>query len=278
MQEQFSLLTEGCPLCGTAFVQDDAPAMVILHGGPGSGMEPLLGLPAFQELNRRFSTVYFDQRGSGNSRWKLVQGLPLERLTDDVEAVVQWTRKRMPGRPVYLWGGSFGGLLGLLYLERYPDSVDRAVISSPAISPGNYPGGREYLRGALEAAASQMGKQALLKENETLEDLFEPAKMGELLGDLDTVSGSTDALLYICAMGRWFLKCDASSSLKKLRIPTLLLQGMEDPICAADALLSAYQAADNAVVSLRTFSPCGHAVFEDCQEAFIKEIADFLKE
>lgn len=100
---------------------DGKPA-VFLHGGPGAGLIPLYR-QAFDP--ERYRVVLFDQRGSGqstpageleeNTTWHIVEDI--ERLREHL-GIDQWL----------VFGGSWGGTLGLAYAQKHPESVTELVL------------------------------------------------------------------------------------------------------------------------------------------------------
>ncbi len=107
---------------------DGKPA-VIVHGGPGSGMNPQ-GAGLFDPS--RYRIVLLDQRGSGrstphaadvssslehNTTWHLVDDMELLREHLDVDT---WL----------LYGGSWGSTLALAYAERHPKRVSEIVLAA----------------------------------------------------------------------------------------------------------------------------------------------------
>lgn len=100
----------------------DAPAVVLLHGGPGGGSDPLY---------RRYADagcwhiIQFDQRGCGrsepayslaaNTTWHLVEDI--ERLRRHL-GISSWT----------VFGGSWGSTLALAYAQKHAAAVDALVL------------------------------------------------------------------------------------------------------------------------------------------------------
>src|SRR5690606_29290928 len=75
--------------------------LIINHGGPGSTLMPFSkGFDG--ELLKTFSVVHWDQRGAGKSFDKSVfsNGLSISQFVQDTKAVVEWVRKRAPGKKV----------------------------------------------------------------------------------------------------------------------------------------------------------------------------------
>ena len=97
--------------------------VVVLHGGPGSGIAPM----ARRHFDpAAYRIVLFDQRGSGqstpgadelsaNTLWHLVSDM--EKLREKLE-IERWQ----------LFGGSWGATLALAYAERHPSRVTEIIL------------------------------------------------------------------------------------------------------------------------------------------------------
>jgi len=147
------------------------PPIFVLEGGPGDNpsimqkMEDII--TPISLFGSRSDIVLFDQRGNGNSSPSLscensfslplgvqldqesftkayrtyiqecsfywqegnsdLQGYNVVSMTDDIEAL----RKALDYEKIILFGGSFGSHLGITYIKRYPNQVDRASLDSP---------------------------------------------------------------------------------------------------------------------------------------------------
>ena len=122
--ERYQIQSKDCLLqvyaCGRF---DRGTAIIFLHGGPGSGAQAIMELPAFRALEEDALCIHFDQRGSGASSYDLKKGLCIDTLTNDVLRVIQDTRSRWSVKRLYVWGGSFGGCLAALCLERFAQEL-----------------------------------------------------------------------------------------------------------------------------------------------------------
>ena len=96
--------------------------VVFLHGGPGGGLIPMYRRFFDPEA---YQIILFDQRGSGkstppyelrdNTTWDLIKDIESLREKFDVE---NW----------YVFGGSWGSTLSLVYAETHPDRVKGLVL------------------------------------------------------------------------------------------------------------------------------------------------------
>lgn len=120
-------------------VRGKGPLLVWHPGGPGVAIQ---GYPGYEVMSERFTMVYLDPRGVGQST-KLVE-LPedltfkdfaelhidgtevyaLERYADDLLALVNlWGLAK-----INLAGHSHGGFVALDFATRYPERVDKLVL------------------------------------------------------------------------------------------------------------------------------------------------------
>ena len=121
----------------------DAPAILVLHGGPGWSSYALR--EGLQEYLEGFRVIYLDQRGSGRS-----PALPEEPGLFTVDALVDDLFRLRDHLLLDSWrllGHGFGGLLALDYARRSPETTEQVVLINPWI---NFPWlARQLYRAAL---------------------------------------------------------------------------------------------------------------------------------
>ncbi|GEM84850.1 MAG: proline iminopeptidase [Meiothermus sp.] len=120
----------------------DAPAIVVLHGGPGGSSYTLR--EGLEEYLEGFRVLYLDQRGGGRS-----PALPEEPGLFTIDALVGdlfHLRDHLGLDSWTLLGHGFGGLLALDYARRSPKTTQRLVLVNPWI---NFP----WLAGQLYRAS-----------------------------------------------------------------------------------------------------------------------------
>jgi pimeloyl-ACP methyl ester carboxylesterase len=99
------------------------PAMLILHGGPGSSYS--MFSPHLRGWEQHFTLVQWDQRGSGKSFAKAgprgSAPLNFEQLTSDAIEVAEYVRERLGAERIFLLASSVGSTFGIRVAQRRPD-------------------------------------------------------------------------------------------------------------------------------------------------------------
>lgn len=98
------------------------PVLLLLHGGPGF-TEMALFAEYNKDLEKKFIVVNWDQRGAGLS---YTPGIPdstltLQQFVNDAHELVTWLKKRYNKEKIYLLGHSWGSVLGVNLVQRYPE-------------------------------------------------------------------------------------------------------------------------------------------------------------
>jgi pimeloyl-ACP methyl ester carboxylesterase len=103
------------------------PVALFLHGGPGEAQSPFL--QEFVPWQRDFTVVNWHQRGAGRTYGKNGAATPgmstaemaLGQLSEDAREVAEYARKRLSKKKIILIGHSWGALLGLHVVKRWPE-------------------------------------------------------------------------------------------------------------------------------------------------------------
>jgi proline iminopeptidase len=114
--------SDGHTLFVAQYGQPDAPAAVVLHGGPGSGTQPSV-LEWFDLARQR--VVLFDQRGAGQSQ---PQGDILNNDSAKLVADIEMIRERLRIERWMVVGGSWGATLALLYAAQHASRIRAMVL------------------------------------------------------------------------------------------------------------------------------------------------------
>lgn len=102
--------------------------LLLLHGGPGV---PSYYLKPLSELGRDRKVIFFDQLGCGKSDHITDTTLmTVDHYVEEVAAVV----KHFNLKEYYLYGQSWGTMLGTEFYLKHPEGIKALMLSSPAIS------------------------------------------------------------------------------------------------------------------------------------------------
>ena len=98
------------------------PILLYLHGGPGSAMLPFLA-HYNSDLECYFTVVTWDQRGAGKSFSPRIpeETMTVDQFIEDAHALTLILKKRFGAEKIYLVGHSWGSMLGVLTVSRYPE-------------------------------------------------------------------------------------------------------------------------------------------------------------
>ncbi len=120
-------------LCGT---DDTNPVLLMIHGGPGFSDLPFAFHGYNSILEEHFVVVNWDQRGTGRSFSDKIpeNSMTIEQFILDGIEVARLLCNRFNKDKIFMRGHSFGGLLGMLIANRYPDLFHSYFALDPAVS------------------------------------------------------------------------------------------------------------------------------------------------
>lgn len=98
------------------------PIIIYVHGGPGCPEIPYV--KKYQDiLEKKFTIVHYDQRGSGKSYefFKDYSNLSIDILVDDLLSITDYIRSTYKANKIILVGHSFGTNVGIRAAEKAPD-------------------------------------------------------------------------------------------------------------------------------------------------------------
>ena len=102
----------------------EGPAIISVHGGPGSASKPKHA--ARFDLSK-YRVVVFDQRGCGKSEYEdMLRENTTAKLASDMERI----REELEIESWIVTGSSWGSSLSLFYAQSYPEKVDALLLSA----------------------------------------------------------------------------------------------------------------------------------------------------
>lgn len=258
--------------------------ILVIHGGPG--LDHTYFLPQMEGLAKNHELIFYDQRASGKSSAKLDSTqISMDIFVDDIEAI----RQGFQLEKINILGHSFGGILAMKYAMKYPEKVDKLILSNSSGASAEFMK-KEATRLQERISDNDRFEQELIFKSKNFqagkasayEDLFRiffrkefvnqeladsltltfPEKFAQnsqLLGHLNKDMGAN---------------YDFSADLKKITAPTLVIYG-DYEILAESAGKQIADLIPNAKYTL--LEDCGHFPFIEKPEAYFGAINEFLK-
>ncbi len=256
--------------------------IIFLHGGPGLGFDYFL--PQLQSLSNEYKLIFFDQRISGRSSANVSpDSVSFDLFVDDIDAI----RDHFGFERVHILAHSWGNLLAAEYALRYPEHLDKMILSNPV------PFNQEYGEEVQQLQAAKMDnsflatREAIMRseaftnrELDAFEKLFmlsfsisfyDTTNMSEMNFKLfDGFFERNEKMQYFKGLEVF----DYYEKFPDIATPTLLIRGVYD-LSAREADIQAVEALENARLVEMEFS--GHFPFIEQKEEYLWEVRNFLK-
>jgi proline iminopeptidase len=151
--------------------EGDKTPVLLLHGGPGSSsfyLEPL------KELSQDRPVIFLDQLGCGRST--RITDTTLMTIEQNVEQLEQ-VRKALKLDKFYLYGHSWGTMLGMDYYVKYPKGIQGLIFSSPLFSTKIWTDDADTLIATLPEATQKAIRESERQKNYANEAYKEAMKV-----------------------------------------------------------------------------------------------------
>jgi proline iminopeptidase len=262
----------------------DKTPMLLLHGGPGV---PSYYLKPMSALGSDRKIIFFDQLGCGKSDHITDTTLmTVDHYVEEVANVV----KQLGLKEFYLFGQSWGTMLGTEYYLKHPEGIKAVILSSPAISIPMWLKDADSLISTLPDSI-----QHAIRDNEKTKNYSAPEyKKGVQVFYENFVARklpwSADVDSCFAQIGKQYeymngpseftivgpLKTfDRTDRLHEIKVPTLFITGEFDE--AAPATVKYYQSLVPGA-KLEIIPRAGHLTTQDEPEHSNKVVRDFLSD
>lgn len=115
--------------------KEKAPLLVYLHGGPGDAALPLV-MKYNKMLEQQFTVVVWEQRGAGKSYYKFDGPVTIDVFLNDLHTLVKYLLSRFHQSSLHLLGHSWGSILGLRFVQAYPELVRTYIGCGQVVNMG----------------------------------------------------------------------------------------------------------------------------------------------
>ena len=256
---------------------------VCLMPTPAWGQSSDLYFRTLQSMERHFTVVYIDSRGTGRSgRATTLKHYTWDHLDSDLESLRVFLRQDR----VWLMGHSAGGIQVLHYATRHPTRVDGLVLLSTQAVLNEETEKAVIQRMASHASQPWYGKasrafQSHPRTDGEMANMFEATlplywrdhRNAEAFRDaFAAMSPSATALAGVRESRRH--RVDLRPLLSRLSAPALIISGEDDFICCPASAQALHRALPTSKLVL--ISQCGHFPWMEQPQTFQSNIGRFF--
>lgn len=269
LNPKLALTTEG---------YEEKPTLVCVHGGPGGDH---MGLrPEIDALTPHAHVLLFDQRGGGRSERGDPASWTLDRWADDVAALCATLGVEKP----ILFGFSGGAAIALRCAARHPDLPAGLVLAAPGTGYDAETLIADFARrGGPQAAvaARAMFARCAPEDFPPFAQYCLPLYAKRRLPDAATRRARSifgaEANRRFFGPGGEAWRLDLADDTARVRCPTLVISGADDPIHPASMGETIAASVPNGRGRFELFEEASHAVMSDAPERFTAAVAAFIE-
>jgi proline iminopeptidase len=270
---------DGASLVPDGPAMREKPTLLLLHGGPG--FDHSIYKPAYSTLADLAQVIYLDHRGNGRSDAGPKEAWTLAQWGDDVRAFCETLGIE---RPIVL-GASFGGKVAIAYATRHPSHPAKLVLISTEAAGGTHKDRRVAMFEKL--GGPEVGTMARRRLYEGHSDKASLEAWLRLAFPLYTrtprdpevprrIVSNPDVLQWFTRPGGEDHTFNMIPDLSRVRCPTLVMGGEEDPMTPIECQSDIASALPQQLVRFERFPECGHAVVPDAPEQALAIIREFI--
>ncbi len=267
--------------------------VVVIAGGPGDSHVYLT--PWFDVLANHYKLIYYDEFGTGKSdRAKYPPGYSFERNVNDLEAL----QKDLGIKKWIVIGHSYGGMVAQAYALKYPNSVEKLVLSNTLYDAemwqenddnSNYEIRNQYP--GLWAKLMKLRNEGYISSSPQFQKLYDKVPGGLLYyydasnaAKVTKDQGGFNPQVYyqiVGADGDFLIegdigKLDFRRELKDLKMPVLIMAGRFDRIAVPRFSEKFKEYCPQAKFVM--FEKSGHLPFIEQTKKYFDVLEEFLKD
>jgi pimeloyl-ACP methyl ester carboxylesterase len=270
---------EGASLVPEGATMREKPTLVLLHGGPG--LDHSIYKPSFSALADVAQVIFLDHRGNGRSDRDPQESWTLAQWGDDVRGFCEALGI---ARPI-VFGASFGGMVAMAYATRHPDHPAKLILVSTEAAGDTYFERRVALFerfGGPEVGA--LARRRFLDGHTDAATLDTWLRLAfPLYKRTPRDPQVVQRAVRHPEVTHWFTRPGGEGhtfnlfpALSRVRCPSLVLGGEEDPMTPIECQAAIAAALPPNLVRFERFPDCGHTVLPDAPESVMTVIRDFI--
>lgn len=249
-----------------------ARAQVVFVHGLGEHRRAMPYVPFYEQLAAAgFTVLAFDLRGHGESGGARLYARNFDLVAEDLGRVIALAADEAEGRPVFVVGGSFGGLLALAAAQDPHEALAGIVAVAPALDAS---GASKFMRRLLPVFRT-VAPRARLDPGLDLTALAHDLKAVEAYRadprmQLGKITPSLAAAT-LAGIER------AIARAEDVDLPLLLMHGLADRIVPPDGTLAFHALAASKDKTLRTYPDAlHHLLLDDVRDQVVHDIVGWL--
>jgi proline iminopeptidase len=273
---------EGAKLVPDGPTMRQRPTLILLHGGPG--FDHSIYRPAYSALADVAQIIFLDHRGNGRSDDGPREGWNLAQWGDDIRAFCDALGIVDP----IVLGASFGGMVALSYATRHPGHPSKLILISTEARGGSYRERRVELFerfGGAEVAALARRRFLELEGHPDQASLQAWLRLALPLytrvprdpNAAARAANRPEVLHWFTRPGGESRRFDFFPDLHRIRCPTLILGGEDDPVHPIESQADIAAALPADLVQFERFADCRHAVIPDAPERAMEVMRAFIE-
>lgn len=282
------------------------PAVICLHGGPGSPIPFSVGCRGmFPEITEKLTLVCWDQLGCGINNRPIDDSFKIESFIEMTRDLVKEIRKLFPDNKLYLFGVSWGSMLAALTAAEEAPFIDGVVTYGQVLCDMTF---NDEVYGALESSKMPAGKKkklAEMKKTHSTQNAKEimayirkytegyvcksgkSAPVAAMLSGLlnspdyrfkDFKAVMINGYMKNSSLIKELLELDLRDTLSKIKIPYKIIQGDTDIVTSTRAIEVFLSESKNENIGFVKVKNSGHMAGEEAMERIIEEIVKMTEE
>ncbi|MCE4067568.1 alpha/beta hydrolase [Chryseobacterium gleum] len=262
-------------------VSGKGEACIYIPSGPGQGY-PSFELMGGNNLEKNMQMIYMDQRGSGESDTS--DNYHLDKMIQDIEEL----RLHLKLKKVFLLAHSFGGIIAVNYVKKYPQHIKGIILANVTLHFLNDESVKEqieYGNSLLQAKNRTVPKDSLSSELSKISSALRKKRIGYkfLTEDIETIKemDKIDSLhpriidfgMAVISKSKDFPEyyADYAPITKNIRVPVLIITGKNDKAVGTQHYKT-FRFPNQKVISIDG----GHLLYYEKNKEFVKAVTHFV--
>ena len=247
-------------------------AQVVFVHGLGEHRRARPYLPFYEALAARgYAVLAYDLRGHGISQGPRLYARDFGVLADDAARAVALAADEADGRPVFVIGGSLGGLIALSCALAPHDSLAGVIAGAPALDSAGASRRMKKLLPVLKAVAPRLRLDPGLDVTGIARDAG--ALAAYLADPMMQIGRITPALAAATLEGIELVMRRADD----LQLPMMLMHGLDDRVVPADGSIALHAIAGASDKTLLTYDGAyHHLLLDDVRDYVTRDMIAWL--